>query len=223
MSRLLKEVYEELILVLKGKTLDTLLPPILFGITLEIFSLDIALIASFSFAVFLFVFRMYKKEEKKYAGFGIIAVTIAALFSYLNQNPLTYFIPDILVSGISVIIAIISLIVKKPLAAYLSHLSRGWPLEWFWRNDIRPAYFEVTFLWLAYFLFRSILETTIYLSGNVNQFVWANTVLGFPLLISVLTISYIYGIWRLKNLKGPGVDEFILKKEPPYRGQRRGF
>lgn len=223
MKRLLKEVYEELILVLKGRTLDTLIPPILFAIALGIFGLEIALIIAVSIALIILGFRAYKKEEIKYAFFGVIAVSIAALFSYLNQNPVTYFIPDIIGSGLSVVIAVFSLIIKKPMAAYLSHLTRGWPLDWFWRDDVRPAYKEVTYLWLLYFIFRTALETTIYLTGNVNQFVWVNTLLGFPLLISILTISYIYGIWRLRKLGGPGVDEYISGQEPPYKGQTRGF
>ncbi len=28
--------------------------------------------------------------------------------------------------------ALFSLILNKPMAAWVSHLSRGWPLEWFW-------------------------------------------------------------------------------------------
>lgn len=25
------------------------------------------------------------------------------------------------------------------------------------------------------------------------------------------------------NLNGPGIDEYMIGKEPPYRGQNRGF
>jgi hypothetical protein len=47
--------------------------------------------------------------------------------------------------------------------------------------------------------------------------------LGWPAIIVVLSISYIYGIWRLNNLGGPGVDEFKDNKEPPWDGQKKGF
>ncbi|CCV66595.1 hypothetical protein BN85315740 [Paracholeplasma brassicae] len=49
------------------------------------------------------------------------------------------------------------------------------------------------------------------------------SVVGYPLLFLILVTSYIYGIYRLRKLKGPGIDEFIQKKEPPFRGQTRGF
>ncbi len=32
-----------------------------------------------------------------------------------------------------------------------------------------------------------------------------------------------YGIIRLKQLKGPSVEEFKLNKERPYKGQTKGF
>lgn len=223
MKKLLKEVYQELILVFKGKTLDTLLPPIVFIVSLNFFTLTMAIIISASLSFSLWFYRFIKQDNQKYAIVGLLAVGIASFFALLNNNPSTYFIPDILGSGLTVIIAIFSLIINKPLAAYVSHLTRGWPIEWFWRKDVLPAYREVTWFWLLYFIFRTVVETILFLSGSIDQLVWFNTFIGFPLLIFVLTVSYVYGIWRLRKLNGPGVDEFIEQKEPPYRGQTRGF
>jgi len=39
----------------------------------------------------------------------------------------------------------------------------------------------------------------------------------------LLVISYLYGTWRLRHLKGPSVEEFKAGAEPPWTGQRRGF
>lgn len=220
---MIKEIYQELSMVLKGKTLDTLMPPIIYALMLNLLNLEIALIVGLFFSFVLFLIRMLKNEKKRYAVLGFLAVGIAAGFSYLSQSPITYFIPDILGSGLSLLVALISVLIGKPLVAYVSHLTRGWPIEWFWRADIKPAYQEVTIIWTFYFLFRTVLETTIYLSGDVNQFVWVNTLLGLPLLILMLTLSYIYGLWRLRKLEGPSVDEYINDSKPPYKGQLKGF
>lgn len=223
MKKLIKEIYEEFLLVFKGKTLDTLIPPIVFIIFYNSFNLTVAIIISLSLSIVIWIYRIIKKENQKYAIIGLLALGIASLFSYLNNNPSTYFLPDILGSALSLVAAIISLILKKPLAAYASHFTRGWPLTWFWRDDVRPAYTEVTILWLLYFLLRTTVETIFFLNNAVENFVWFNTLIGFPLLIGVLTVSYVYGIWRLRKLGGPGVDEFLEHKDPPYRGQTRGF
>ena len=223
MKKLFKEIVQELVLVLKGKTLDTLLPPLVFILTLNLFTLNIAIIVSVALSVLLWVFRMIKHDNQKYAIFGLLAVIIASLFAYLNNNPSTYFLPDILGSGLILLITVYSLIVNKPLAAYVSHFTRGWPLAWFWRKDVLPAYREVTWFWLIYFVMRTLVETILFLNDSIEQLVWFNTIIGFPLLIAILTISYVYGMWRLHQLKGPGVDEFIEGKEAPFKGQTRGF
>jgi hypothetical protein len=46
---------------------------------------------------------------------------------------------------------------------------------------------------------------------------------GWPALLILLVLSYIYGIWRLQDLKGPSVEEFKSAASPPWQGQRRGF
>jgi len=223
MKKLIKEIYEELISVFKGKTLDTLLPPIIFIISLNRLGLEIAIIISITLSVILLLYRAIKRDHQKYAIFGLFAVIVASLFAYLNNDPRTYFIPDILGSGVLLLLTIYSLIIKRPLAAYASHITRGWPLAWFWRKDVLPAYQEVTWLWLFYFTLRTTLEIFLFLRGSVDELFWFNTFVGLPLLFGVLTVSYIYGIWRLHRLNGPGVEEFIAQKDPPYKGQTRGF
>lgn len=46
---------------------------------------------------------------------------------------------------------------------------------------------------------------------------------GLPATLIVLILTLIYGIWRLKNLGGPGIEEFRERKDPPWQGQKKGF
>ena len=70
---------------------------------------------------------------------------------------------------------------------------------------------------------RTLIQLTLYSQNDVSQLGWAKTLMDLPITIIVLVLSYIYGIWRLKTLKGPGIDEYIANKVAPYRGQNRGF
>lgn len=67
------------------------------------------------------------------------------------------------------------------------------------------------------------IQFIIFKEGNLVKLGWANILLGFPTTLGVLILTLIYGIWRLKNLGGPGIDEFREGKEPPWIGQRKGF
>lgn len=62
-----------------------------------------------------------------------------------------------------------------------------------------------------------------WLRGDVIALAWAYVLLGWPVTLSVLIVSYIFGIWRLHRLGGPGVEEFKAGKEPPWKGQTKGF
>jgi hypothetical protein len=223
MKRLFKEIYEELKLVLRGKTLDTLLSPIIFIILYNIFDLLTAAVAASTFAVVLLVYRLMIRHKSIYAVIGLFGVILASVFAYISQSATSYFLPDIVTNTFIIGIIVVTLIVDQPLAAYLSHVTRGWPTRWFWREDVKPAYREVTWFWLVYFILRTLFEVNLYLNDQLEELFVVNTLLGAPLMIVVLVTSYIYGIKRLKTLKGPGVDEFIDQKQPPFRGQNRGF
>jgi len=223
MKKLFKEIFGELLLVFTGKSLDIIVPPLLFIALYKLWNLESALIGSLVLSVIFLVIRIYKKENLYYAFGGLFGVLFAVGMSYLNQNASNFFLPDIIGTGVLIVITTISLVFKKPLAALVSHITRGWSLDWFYRDDVRPAYKEVTIFWLTFFIVRLVIEITLFFNGSVDDLVIANIILGLPVTIGVLTISYIYGMWRLHNLKGPSVDEFRDKKEPPWRGQTRGF
>ena len=223
MSTFFKDIIDEFKKVFKGKTFDALLSPLIYVIVNGVFGFVEAVIASLLTALLVVFWRLYKRHALIYAAFGFFAVLFAAGFAYFADQASNYFLPSIIGSSLLFLLTLITLVIKKPLAAWASHLTRGWPTEWFWREDIRPAYMEVTLLWLFFFLFRIVIQSIAYLEDDIVQLFWLNLLLGFPAIVIILTITYIYGIWRLRTLKGPSVDEFIQETPPPYEGQRKGF
>jgi len=219
----IQELKEELNSVLKGKTLDTILPPLIFFMTNQFLTLSQAVIISLAFAVLLMIYRVFRKNSILYSVFGFLGTAFAALFSYLMGNVNDYFLPGIIGSVLLVLITLISIIIKRPLPLLLSHLTRGWTFEWFLRKDIFPAYFEAGLLWLTYFTLRAGVQVFFYVTDNARGLTLMSTALGFPITILVLILTYIYGIYRLNKLGGPGIEEFDEHKKPPYKGQTRGF
>lgn len=218
-----QEIGEELKSVLSGRTIDALLPPLLFVIANGLFRLEIAAIGAVGLALLLTGLRIIKGQPWYYALGGLLGVGLAAGLALLTRDAASYFIPAIISSGLVCLVTIISSLVGKPLAAWLSHLTRGWPLEWFWRDDVKPAYQEVTWVWALLIAMRLAIQVLLYQRGDAATLGWANVLLGWPVTIAVLVLSYIYGIWRLRKLGGPGVHEFREGKEPPWEGQTRGF
>ncbi|OGO33262.1 MAG: hypothetical protein A2Z16_17630 [Chloroflexi bacterium RBG_16_54_18] len=47
--------------------------------------------------------------------------------------------------------------------------------------------------------------------------------LGWPFIIVLLILSYLYGVRRLSRTGGPSVKEIKDGKDPLWEGQQRGF
>lgn len=218
-----KELWEELKNFTSKKTLDALFPPVIFAIANGFFSIKIAGIFSVAIGFLILLNRLFKKEKYSYAFFGLIGVSFLAGLAYLTNNASNYYLGALVTSFLFAFLALISLILKKPIAALMSHLTRGFPMAWFQRKDILPAYRQVTLIWFILFTLRGLLQLNLYLKGSVGAIAFTNLVLGFPFTASILVISYVYGLYKLQKLKGPSVDEFVEGKTPPYKGQRKGF
>ncbi len=218
-----EEILDELRSALSGRTFDALLPPIIFAVMNAFFDLTVAAITSIVIAVILGLVRLIKKQNWFYALGGFLAVSFAAGFAYFTGSAANYFFASLISSGFVFLLALGSLLLGRPLAAWLSHLSRGWPLSWFWRRDVKPAYREVTMVWTVLLFARFFIRLFFFQRGSAVELAWINTLSGWPLILPVLILSYVYGIWRLKNLQGPGVEEYQKGEKPPWKGQTRGF
>ena len=78
-------------------------------------------------------------------------------------------------------------------------------------------------MWAGFIAVRLAVEYLLYVQGNVGVLGWATVLLGWPVTIVVLVISYLYGTWRLSTLGGPSVEEYRSQQPAPWKGQRKGF
>ena len=223
MRALWREIREEFKTVAAGKTLDAIFPPLVFVAVNAFARLEIALGAAGLLGLLIVFKRWRARQSWMYALGGLLGVLVASGFAFLAQNAANFFLPGIVSTAVLLLFAIVSLIAGRPMAAWVSHLSRGWTLTWFWRPDVRPAYREVTIGWALFFLIRLVAQIVLFMEGDPVRLAFYNTLLGFPLLFVGLVFTYVYGLWRLRRLGGPGIDEYDRGSEPPYRGQTRGF
>lgn len=219
----LKILKEEFLKFFSTKTIDALFPPIIYGLVSNLYNIKTAIIAAVLFALITAIIRVIKGDKIIYSIAGILGVLLAGGYSLYSGNAKSFYLPKLLNAAFATIVTILSLLLKRPVAAYLSHISRGWPIEWFWHKDVKPAYIEVTFVWSLLFILKFIVLLTFYNNGQVSKLLWVNFIIGTPATITTLLLTYLYGSARLINLQGPSVEEFVDNKQPPYSGQRRGF
>jgi hypothetical protein len=221
----MNELWQEFRTVFSGRsnTLDTIIPPLLYALVNMLAGPLLAVLSAVVLAAILTVLRLVRKQPWLYAVSGLVLTLLAAGLAWFTQNAASFFLPDLITSGTLLAAALLSIWFKKPLAAWSSHLTRAWPKEWYWLPNIRPAYTEVTWMWAAFIAARLIAEYLLYQQGNASLLGLANVLLGWPVTIVVLVMSYLYVIWRLTKLGGPSVEEFLSHQPAPWKGQKKGF
>ncbi len=219
-----RELLEEFRSVIgQAGLLDTILPPALFLALNSLADFQAAIWGALIAAGLIGAIRAVRKQPLSYALGGIASVSLAIALAMFIGRSEGFFLPDIVNGGLTVALALVSLLMRKPLVAWTSYLARRWPVEWYWHDKVRPAYSEVTVLWTVFFALRLLWQISLYQGQKVNQLALVNVLTGWPAIILLLLISYIYGSWRLTKLGGPSVEEFKNKVPAPWVGQQRGF
>ena len=223
--RLLKDIYDELkkIVFSRPGMADLALPPLAFLILNLATGFYTALLVSISMTSGFIIYRWIRKESAKRSLEGLLVTLIAFGLVFLLKREEGIFLPSMLTGAVTIILALLSIAAKRPLVAWASFMSRGWPLEWYKHPKVRPAYTETTWLWILYFSLRLAGQILYFQQGNMDQLVFLNFLLGWPGILGLLIITYIYGIIRLGKLGGPSVEEFKNSTEPPWAGQKKGF
>jgi hypothetical protein len=203
--------------------LDTILPPVLFLLLNGLAGFEAAMIGALGLAFIIAIIRLRRKQSLAYALAGMGSVGLAIALAYFLGRSEGYFLPAIVNGGLTVALALVSLVIRKPMVAWTSYLARRWPLDWYWHDRVRPAYTEVTVVWALFFILRLFWQVTLFQGSDVSQLALINAIMGWPAIVLLLVLSYLYGTWRLAQLGGPSVEEFRDKRPAPWQSQRRGF
>ena len=222
-GNVLHDIADELKSYKTSKALDALLPTVTFILGSRILSPITAIILAVAVALTISFYRYVKGHQWQFALGGLVGVIIASSGVLLSGQAKGYFLSSILNSLILTFAAFISLISRRPLAMWLSHMSHGWPMDWYQRHDIKPAYTQVTIIWSILLIIRFILQIRLYFDGGLTQLAVLNTLLSTPVTLLVLIGSYIYGLKRLKKLAGPSVTEYKQQQPAPWQSQMKGF
>jgi hypothetical protein len=174
----------------------------------------------------IILYFFIKKRQKAKDNIYLSLIGSLGLLSTLYLSEVLKGLGGVLLSGIVtdillVAFGIISLFLHLPLVALTSQIVRRWPVGWYRHPRVLPAYREVTIGWIIYSLLRILIG--ILGLNNTNWQTLVTIISGLPMTILLLVISYLYGIKRLANLKGPSVEEFKNSKNPPWESQTKGF
>ena len=222
---MIKEVVAELRELVSGRVAiaDGILPPIVFVAFNALFGVPVAAATGIGTAAAITAWRLWRGRPIRFALAGLLGTLIAALLALRSGAARDYFLPGIISGVVTTSVALISVLVRRPLVGWASWITRGWPSGWFWHPQVRPAYTRATLIWVGFFATRTFLQWRLFVDGEVEALGLVRVILGWPGLLALLVVTYVLGRKWLGELAGPSVDEFESDARPPWQGQQAGF
>lgn len=176
---------------------ETLLPSLLFlGIYVPTQDARLAAVIPGVLAVILFVIRLVRRETPVSALSGMLGVGIAVLITLVTGRGVDYFLWGFVVNAAWSLGLLISLLVGWPAIGLVIGFLRG-DLKG-WRRELRLKRVGtlLTLLWLAMFVARLAVQLPMYLSEQVAALGTARIVMGTPLFVAVIVVTW-FGVRRV--------------------------
>lgn len=207
----------------RASLLDAVVGPLAFAIANALAGTGPAVAVGLGAALAVVLWRLVRGGSLSYAIGGVGGTVVASLLVGVTGRAEDYFLPGILSGAAMSAALLVSLMVRYPLVAVVSSVTRQWPLEWYRHPRVRPAYTVATWIWAGFFAVRSLLQYLLYREGSVGVLATVRVATGWPALLGLLVITYLAGRWRLESLAGPSVEEWEADQGPPWQGQEYGF
>ena len=202
---------------------DSFAPPLLFVAANALWSLGVAAAVAIASGVVVAFWRIRKGQQIIYALAGIGGVAFAAFLALRSGRAESYFLPGIVSAVFYAGGTLLSILVKRPLSGWTGWAYRRWPLGWYWRDDVRPAYSRASWFWFWYFAIRGSVSAWLFAVEQVEILAVWKTITSWPTILPLFYLSYRAGMAKRDALGGPNVEEYLAGAEPPFVGGQRRF
>jgi hypothetical protein len=202
---------------------DSFAPPLLFVAANALWNVRWAAAIATAAGVGVAVWRVRRGQQIIYALAGIAGVVFAAFLALRSGRAEDYFLPGIISTGGWALVTLASILVKRPLSGWTSWAYRRWPIHWYWRDDVRPAYSYVSWFWFLYFAVRGGVSWWLYAIEQPEMLAVWKTLTSWPTILPLLYFTYRVGVERRNTLGGPNLDEYRAGAVPPFEGGQRRF
>jgi hypothetical protein len=171
--------------------IDSALPSTLF-ILIFVFqkNLNNALIASLVLGGVLLLIRLFERKSLTQVFSGFIGLSISVFLTWRTKDASNFFLTGIVTNGIYGFFLLISVLIRKPLIGYLVGSLVGDTSGWLKHPLLVRAYTTVTWLWVAVFGLRLLVQIPLYLNDNIALLGTVKIFMGWPLYLFAVWLTY---------------------------------
>ena len=171
--------------------IDSALPSMLF-IVIFVFqkNLNNALIASLALGGVLLVIRLIERKSLTQVFSGFLGLSISVFLTWRTKDASNFFLTGIVTNGIYGFFLLISVLIRKPLIGYLVGSLVGDTSGWLKHPLLVRAYTTVTWLWVALFGLRLLVQIPLYLNDSIALLGSVKIFMGWPLYLFAAWLTY---------------------------------
>jgi hypothetical protein len=152
--------------------------------------LPVAVVSAVAVALVLAVVRLLQKRSLQQVLAGLAGVVIAAAFSAFTGRAEDFFLPGVITNAVYGTAFLISILVGWPLLGVIVGFLTGQGMAWRSSRDLRRVFAAASWIWVALFFGRLIIQVPLYLGGEVELLGIVRIVLGWPAFIAAAYVTY---------------------------------
>jgi intracellular septation protein A len=171
---------------------ETILPGLLF-VAVFSFTLNpwLAIWISVAVSVVFTLYRLIRRQAATQALVGLLGVVVSAVLALMSNKPEDNFVLGMVTNGVYGAVFLVSILVGWPIIGVVIGLVRSEGTSWRKNRHHKRVYMGVTAVWVGMFTLRLAIEYPLYLAGNVAGLATAKLILGLPLYVPVLALTWL--------------------------------
>ena len=171
--------------------IDSALPSMLF-IVIFVFqkNLNNALIASLALGAVLLVIRLIERKSLTQVFSGFLGLSVSVFLTWRTKDASNFFLTGIVTNAVYGFFLLISVLIRKPLIGYLVGSLVGDTTGWLKHPLLVRAYTTVTWLWVAVFGLRLLVQIPLYLNDSIALLGSVKIFMGWPLYLFAVWLTY---------------------------------
>lgn len=170
---------------------DSGLPSMLF-ILIFVFqqNLNNALIAALILGGVLLFIRLIERKSLTQVLSGFVGLSISVLITWRTKDASNFFLTGIITNAVYGFVLLVSVLIRKPLIGYLVGSLVGDTSGWLKHPLLVRAYTIVTWIWVAIFGLRLVVQIPLYLNDSVALLGSVKIFMGWPLYLFSVWLTY---------------------------------
>ena len=169
----------------------TALPSLVFVVTWVItFNLNLSLILALITAAVAAVVQLILRDTLQHVINGLIGIAISAAAEKFTGKPEDAFLPGLVINVSYGTVYLIGQLIRKPILGFVIGGLLGDLTSWLKDPAKVKAAWIAGWFWVGLFVIRMVVQTPLYLAGEVAALGFTRVIMGWPGFLLVTALSY---------------------------------